>query len=207
MVNLEPKLTNPLREIWLNEKFKIFCSYKPVAPSYILQNCILFVGINPSKSKDEPIFNDTNEVSKVKYYSLTQESGHQYFNKFVDISKRINLKWTHFDLLFFQETNQNFIKYILQQPNGKEYIAKQLLLSKEIFMLCDPKIIIVNNSMARDFMINEMKIEFIWNEELGTETYNNIPVFFTSMLTGQRALDKGSYSRLIWHIKYVLKKI
>jgi hypothetical protein len=33
----------------------------------------------------------------------------------------------------------------------------------------------------------------------------NIPIFFTSMLTGQRALDKGSYARLIWHIKYALR--
>lgn len=206
MINLENKLTDELEKIWSNEKFKEFCSYRPVAPSHVLKNSVLFIGINPSRSKDEPIQVNINERSKVLYYSLTQESGHKYFKKFVDISNEIDLKWTHFDLLFFQETSQNFIKYILQQPNGKEYLAQQLALSKDIFLSCEPKIIVVNNSMARDFMFNEMKLEFKWNEAIGTDTYNNIPIFFTSMLTGQRALDNGSYKRLIWHIKYALKK-
>jgi len=35
----------------------------------------------------------------------------------------------------------------------------------------------------------------------------NVPIFFTSMLTGQRALDNGSFERLIWHINFVLGKI
>lgn len=28
-----------------------------------------------------------------------------------------------------------------------------------------------------------------------------IPLFFSGMLTGQRALDNGSFERLKWHIK------
>jgi len=49
--------------------------------------------------------------------------------------------------------------------------------------------------------------DFIWDEELGTYTYKNNPFFFTSMLTGQRALDNGSFKRLIWHINFVKNKV
>lgn len=55
------------------------------------------------------------------------------------------------------------------------------------------------------------------DKEFGTHkiTGNNLfktrlvgtPVFFTSMLSGQRALDNGSYERLVWHIDFVLKKL
>jgi hypothetical protein len=33
------------------------------------------------------------------------------------------------------------------------------------------------------------------------------PIFFTSMLSGQRALDLGSFDRLIWHIKHIQKHL
>ena len=45
-------------------------------------------------------------------------------------------------------------------------------------------------------LIQEMYI-VCWIESLIT--------FFTSMLTGQRALDRYSYQRLKWHIKEVLR--
>jgi hypothetical protein len=35
---------------------------------------------------------------------------------------------------------------------------------------------------------------------------NQTSVFFTSMLSGQRALDIGSRERLIWHLAKVLKE-
>lgn len=55
-----------------------------------------------------------------------------------------------------------------------------------------------------------------WNFEFCTElgthkiirhkTLNGTPVFFTSMLSGQRALDNGSKERLIWHIGKILNQ-
>lgn len=50
-------------------------------------------------------------------------------------------------------------------------------------------------------------VDFKWDEELGTYTYKNNPFFFSSMLTGQRALDNGSFERLVWHIKKVKSKL
>jgi len=58
-----------------------------------------------------------------------------------------------------------------------------------------------------------MDFGFEFDDEIGTyriiknDKLKHTPVFFTSMLTGQRALDLGSYERLIWHILFVLKKL
>jgi hypothetical protein len=74
-----------------------------------------------------------------------------------------------------------------------------------------PKLFIVNNTLSRKFLgkdkVNNnnvwMDLDFVWDKKIGTYRYKNIPFYFTSMLTGQRALDLGSYERLIWQIKLV----
>jgi hypothetical protein len=123
--------------------------------------------------------------------------------------------------LFLRETNQKNIESIYSQKNGVDFIFQQLLISKEIIELSKPKVIIVNNSLARKYLGFEknndidvwMGLKFKFDETIGTyrvvnnENLKNTPIFFTSMLTGQRALDKGSLERLIWHIKFVLEKL
>ncbi len=67
-----------------------------------------------------------------------------------------------------------------------------------------PKIIVVANALTSDIM-NNTKFFKINKENFNSNGYhvitiNNreIPIFFTSMLTQQRALDKYSRERLIW---------
>lgn len=121
------------------------------------------------------------------------------------------MQWSHLDLLFIRQTDQKIVKSIFSETIGKEFLEKQLVISKSIIEKSKPKIIIVSNAYARDLFIKHCKIETIFDEELGTHRIINnshlkdTPVFFTSMLTGQRTLDDGSYERLIWHIKFVLK--
>lgn len=61
-------------------------------------------------------------------------------------------------------------------------------------------------------MICEYPLKTVFDKSIGTHNIvNNVdlkgtPVFFT-MRTGQRALDNGSYDRLVWHINYVLEKM
>jgi hypothetical protein len=102
-----------------------------------------------------------------------------------------------------------------------DFIYKQLEISKQVIELARPKIIVVNNSLARKYLgldknidRNEniwMNFTFDFDPNIGTYLISegvlkNTPVFFTSMLTGQRALDRGSYERLMWHINFVLEK-
>ena len=49
--------------------------------------------------------------------------------------------------------------------------------------------------------------DFVFNDDIGTYLWNNTPVFFSSMLSGQRALDIGSMERLKWQVKRALQEI
>jgi len=204
MIKCEIILKESLKIIWSKESYSAFCEYKPVAPQEVLKNSLLFIGINPSRWKKEKIPFCNEDRCTPSFYPLSQKSGHRYFNKFPDIALRTGVQWTHFDLLYINKTKQNIVKTIITKPNGKEFIEEQLRLSKSILDLCAPKVIIVNNAMARDLMRDNLEMNFVFDEKIGTHRWNKIPVFFTSMLTGQRALDNGSYERLVWHIKQVL---
>ena len=54
-----------------------------------------------------------------------------------------------------------------------------------------------------------MNFEFEFDDTIGTYRIINNPdfkdtiVFFSGMLTGQRALDNGSFERLKWHLNKV----
>ena len=69
-----------------------------------------------------------------------------------------------------------------------------------------PKIVIVANAFASDIFQQEFRCVF--DDRFGCHFFKinekKIPVLFTSMLTGQRALDKGSFLRLKWQIRMIL---
>lgn len=119
-----------------------------------------------------------------------------------------------------RETDQNKIDNLLRTERGRHFIYHQLMVTKEIInkiMDQGKKVIfVVNNTLARELLgkdkpqgISEhwMNYDFKLSDDLGTNVCNGHPFFFTSMLTGQRALDKGSYERLVWHIKFVKEKL
>lgn len=213
-ISVKQHFDEDIKRIWTSDVYKDQEHLKPlIERGYWLQdkmplNALLFVGINPSFSGEE-IFPD-------RYYDLEQESNFylKYHKPFEVIAKQTNEIWTHHDLLFFRETKQ-------MKPQGDvtiQFFKDQLAISEKIIRLAKPKMIIVTNATARDYMQGKgglltMNFEFEFSSELGTyvftgnEDLNGTPVFFTSMLSGQRALDIGSRERLIWHIQFVLKNI
>jgi len=125
--------------------------------------------------------------------------------------------------MVFRETDQKFIESFLYKENqGVQFIMDQIELAKRRIEHIQPKIIVVSNALARKFMGKDrfssndkehnvwMDFKFKFDEEKGTDKIIGSPplpnthVFFTSMLTGQRALDNGSRERLIWHINQLL---
>jgi hypothetical protein len=215
--SVKSKFETQIRNIWENEKYKEIENITKrgfAVQDIILKNSIMFIGINPS-------FEENSQGIHHEFYVVEKEGrSHPYFNKFKDISKRVKCDWTHFDLLFLRETNQNSINEIYSKPNGVDFVLKQLEISKKVIIEAKPIVLIVSNTMARHLMgfdKNEdgtagvwMGFDFVFDESLGTHKIvnnselENTPVFFTSMLTGQRALDNGSFERLVWHIKFVL---
>jgi len=179
---------------------------------------IIFIGLNPSYTlKNEPA--NPEEI----FYSLAQRDNYKYFKKFEEISKCTRISWSHLDLLTIRETRQKKVLDLVKNEDGLEFIWKHLLLTKQILEALDPKVIVVANTAARMFLgkdVDEkgknrwLDYKFKFDDNIGTyrvakkySGLNNTPVFFTSMLTGQRALDNGSFDRLKWHINYVLNQI
>lgn len=226
ILSVEQEFREEIESLWTDTKYS---EIKVIERGYgihdeIIKDSILFIGINPSfikSSKAGNYFINLDQNAKTHDGKL-----YSYFKKFVDITNKINdnrknsekLKWSHMDLLFHRETKQHYIDILKKQENGTEFISHQLSITKRILHKVKPKVIVVSNTKARDFLKskNDMMsigLDFKFDEELGTEVIinnselENTPVFFTSMLTGQRALDNGSYKRLIWHINYVLNKI
>lgn len=214
-ISIKDKFGVQINKIWANKEYSHFPIIKRgfCIPEKLSSNSILFLGINPSFAENELHCNVEN------YYSLSQFGNYRYFKKFEDIGKECNCTWTHLDLVFFRETNQRYIDTLINLPNGINFICEQLNISKEIIELSNPKIIVVANTKARQFLGKEksngknewLNYEFEFDHILGTDKIvnqnsklNGTPVFFTSMLTGQRAIDNGSFERLLWHIKKVL---
>ncbi len=174
-------------------------------PNSVLKESILFIGINPSNS------NEKHE--EIESYELLQnDNGHPYFRKFQEIAEYCIRPWSHFDLLFFRETDQSRINELLKTDVGLDFLWKQLLVSDKIIRETNAEIIVVNNTLARRFLGLDrignnnvwLNYEFVFDNEIGTYRWEGIPVFFSSMLTGQRALDRGSFERLKWHIRNTL---
>lgn len=213
-MNIETNYGTRFSELWDDTRF---ADIDVLRRGYLFDraikiNSLLFIGINPSidkgKSVSERIFCDNSP----------ENQSHPYFKKFPNVAKKAGLAWSHFDLLGIRETKQNKISELLTIHNGSTFVDEHLKISKEIIIAAKPKIIVVSNTLARDLMGYDnnpkedkrvcMDFDFKFDDKIGTYLITNnglegTPVFFSSMLTGQRALDKGSFERLIWHVNHV----
>lgn len=186
---------------------------------------VLFIGINPSyvNNKSETLFYSKDSVKDLSYF----KPFNQIINE-LENNKMYNKKvtWSHLDMLVFRETQQSFIDdVLLKSAKGVDFVYKQLMISKQILEYLNPKIIVVSNTSARGFLGRDkfknkkgeelgvwMGYDFEFDYEIGTDKivkHSTIKpyAFFTSMLSGQRALDNGSKQRLVWHINKALNKI
>ncbi|WP_452229297.1 hypothetical protein [Lacinutrix sp. MEBiC02404] len=224
MINIELLVKDKINTLWSEFGNEDYCQFSPNSIAEIPKDGLVFIGINPSmtdKVKEQLIEkNDINcEFHKLSY---DVNEDYRYFKKFFDVAEKTGLNWGHLDLLYNRETNQKKVASLLKAERGKDFIYKQCMISKIVLdQIIDekkPRIFVVNNTLARDLLGEYHKekpnnesthwigYDFIWNEEFGTYVYKNNPFFFTSMLTGQRALDNGSYERLIWQINLVKNK-
>lgn len=121
----------------------------------------------------------------------------EYFKKFKEISAFIfgdNEHWEHIDLFFMRMTSQNRMLDILKED--RDFERSQLEASLSLIKLAKPSVIVIANAGATDKLSEYNLLSTIKNNcdyrFLHIPGAENIPVFNVSMLTGQRALDKGS---------------
>jgi len=224
MIEIRPLIENKINALWEEFKDEEYCQFSPSSIAEIPEDGLIFIGINPSMTnKVKQRLIEKNDIS-CEFNKLNYDVNldYRYFKKFFDVAEKTKMNWGHIDLLFHRETNQKKVIRLLKTQRGIDFIHKQCMISKiildKIIDTSTHRIFVVNNTLARD-LLGEYHLskptkkskhwigyDFVWSEDFGTYIYKNVAFLFTSMLTGQRALDNGSYQRLIWHINYIKRK-
>lgn len=232
-INIEKEYSGKILKIWDDIPESLIDGFEyrkfPIAPKYVKKNSLLFIGVNPSFRNGAEILETENPIG---FYELDTSIVYKdipYFEKFKDIASYCKTDWTHLDLFFIRESKQKLIENLMF--DNIPFLSKQLDVSFEIIENSQPKLIVVTNALASEFFGKMKKRHYAFDEiwkgfELFFEdneccnkkrtfddsigTYRiciggkSVPILFSSMLSGQRALDVGSYERLKWQIKFIL---
>lgn len=200
--------------------------WMPAVYPMLREGSILFVGLNPSFSdrgfstfladspyanlKPREFYHWRNRTvfdlpTAIGIEKLAKER-YAFFAKFKEIANKLNAHWEHVDLFFYRQTEQKkFIELVESKEKPNKFADSQLELSTMLITSAEPKIIVVANAYAAKIFHERFDARF--DEKSGYHRIQShgraIPVFLTSMLTGQRALDRFSYQRLRWHIEHV----
>ena len=115
-------------------------------------------------------------------------------------------------MIFVRHTNQKDVIGYMEDYRYKDFIKEQLKLSRDIIYAAEPKLIVVLNAGVREVFKWMFKIDINndFDDELGAyliDINKKVPVVFTGMLSGQRALDLGTKRTLQWQIQRILKMI
>jgi hypothetical protein len=229
-MNFEKEINAKIINLWDEYFIDEHSALQPLFYPKLKKNCLLFVGCNPSFNETgfKSILKDTEHVSldfhnfylwknkdeeKIEMATRFAEEAklkHNYFKKFREVSKELSLDWEHIDLFFVHETDQKKLKaQVLTKRKLNEFGKRQVEISKEVISQIQPKIVVVANAFASDIFQEEVKCVF--DDSVGCHFFEvnkkKTPVLFTSMLTSQRALDKGSFMRLKWHIRKIVNEL
>jgi len=163
-------------------------------------------------------FKRASDEDIVEIEKICKDNYATYFGRFNDLFGEKN--WEHIDLFFYRETEQSKIRDSLEKiflkntksknekPEEQEinFFREQFNLAWKFIEEFNPELILVNNALASKIIQKEKKINSDnFDEKKGVHYIKirdkKIPIFFSGMLSGQRALDNGSFKRLKWHIK------
>lgn len=229
LFNLEDHYKTQIQKIWDDYSGKFdapehtdIWSRGFACPKDIKQGAVIIIGLNPSFTN--------KAISGSHFYETKLEQAEiPYFKAIERLTKDIKADVCHLDLLFTRVTEQKLVRDGMSRSKiWLGFIYDQLLVSRSMLEDSNPKLIVIVNAFARHLIgferqqkfdnVSEfewMNYQFKFDDEIGTHRIiGNFdlpktqlfgkPVFFTGMLSGQRALDLGSFERLNWHIKRTL---
>ena len=198
------------------EKQNVIQNYVPLLHLEQAVSPIWFLGMNPSVSSE--IKNgggnytriDDPQRRKIKEEQLKSHKEHPYFkglkefyqdNSFLGRSEKA-LPIFH-DMYPIRHTNQKeFEAFLNSVPDLKKELDDA---NKALIEQAAPKVIVVFNSKASQHLkeiFGILEVPFTT-----TDKVNGITFVYSSMYTGQRALDKFARSRLAREIKEILEDI
>jgi len=189
----------------------------PLLYSSLREDCIVFVGINPSEAEDFPLgsadeLDDLEVAQRVLEHErrcLGLELGASCYPYYAPFSKLAPHGWSHIDLFPVREKKQEAFKAALRldergswHPLAREWFE----LSLNLLAALRPRVVVVVNAFASELLHDELPDRWglEWDPSRGWHharlSHATVPFFFSGMLTGARALDRYSKQRLRWHI-------
>ena len=167
---------------------------------------------------------DCKILIEIERTAMRKKGASPYHDKFHEISEFVEVPFQHIDLFYFRKTEQKEAKKEIEKgPDKKfglnDFGLQQLNIALEIIRKIEPKLIVVANAFAsniiREGRDREGRVIFkIDNKNFDKNCYDvlkikkkkEIPIIFTSMLTGQRALDNGTLRTLKCQIKKIIEQ-
>ncbi len=202
--------------------------YAPIFYDEFKQGGILFIGMNPSfnpvgvrklmrgtefETRDPGSFyswsnfasNPNSVDDSVRSGRLVKE-GYAFFKRMHEMAKLCRTHFQHIDLFVYRQTKQNdFLQLVRDKDKAlNEFGRDQLDIFLEALNEIRPKAIVVSNAGSCGIIRAHFADKLSFDEDHGFHWLEldsgQVPIFFSSMLSGQRALDTGSYERLRWHV-------
>ena len=218
-VGIVQSINTEVIDLWREEfSDRLEQVHTPLVYTDLETDGLLFIGCNPALPKlhhyQAPtlasILNAPPAVAALVEQERQARRSYPYFRPCHDIAKRLGMAWTHVDWFFQRGTSQrNLEDAVLESPSnwGKPmelgvFARKQIALSRRMMDACRPRLVLVVNAFASKIARSEFNLGsldengLLWGEVGG----RRVPVFLSSMLTGQRALYRGSRERLEWHM-------
>lgn len=208
--------------------------YAPLLYGNFKTDALLFVGINPSFSPHahKSIFKgtafsgvDTTDYFKWKNVAHNPElinaciegerisfEKHSYFKIMRKIAEQLSVPCEHIDIFLYKLTSQEeFKKLIYSDTNLNQFAIDQLKIFDEALFLTKPRVIVVANAHGAEIINKHFSDRIEFDDTKGYHRITlkdgrKVPIFFSSMVSGQRSLDVWSRQRLQWHIGQALKE-
>lgn len=188
------RICSALRRIWLKYRHKVPSEYierRPIFAADGVEDCILFVGVNPSYSpEDDQRFIESNNKHSLLYGSFYQrDDAPQYFKALESFAGRFGKSYAHMNLLYVRENDRDALMKV-----NPDFIREQLELTYDTIALLKPKAILFFTDYCKNLIFGKGR----W---VNPETFNNghyilngtdIPVIFCEDITTMSgsSLDK-----------------
>ena len=179
------RICSALRRIWLKYRHTVPSEYierRPIFAADGVDDCILFVGVNPSYSpEDDQRFIESNNKHSLLYGSFYQrDDAPPYFKALESFASRCGKSYAHMNLLYVRENDRDALMKV-----NPDFIREQLELTYDTIALLKPKAILFFTGYCKNLIFGKGR----W---INPETFNNghyilngtdIPVIFCEDIT------------------------
>ena len=179
------RICRVLHRIWLKYRNSVPSEYierRPIFAADGVEDCILFVGVNPSYSpEDDQRFIESDNRHSLLYGSFYQrDDAPQYFKALESFAGRCGKSYAHMNLLYVRENDRDALMKV-----NPDFIREQLELTYDTIALLKPKAILFFTDYCKNLIFGKGR----W---VNPETFNNghyilngtdIPVIFCEDIT------------------------